>query len=623
MNRWRSHLRSAGAALALGGRAAGGRAAIVLILTVVASTAPVLAAWCTKLVIDGLTSGAASPARLMTFVAVAAGIAAAGTVLGYATGFLTLRMQNLIILHVQDGLYDRINKFVGLRQFENPAFADRLRLAEDAAKDAPAVLALFAVTTVRSAVTLITFAGVLIAIWPPMALLLAIVTAVAATAQLKLAQRQAHVAQATMATQRRQLMYQLLLTDLRSAKEIRLFGVGGLFRSRMIDALRSATEAELRVQRRSSLLQSMMALLGAVATAAGSVIVIYRAALGTLTAGDLTLFIAAATAVQGAAFSVISQLQVAVRSTQLFSNYLEVIKAPPDLPDGTAEPGPLTTAIVLEDVWFRYDPDGPWILEGVHLDIQAGQAVGLVGLNGAGKSTLVKLLCRFYDPERGRITWDGTDIRDFNAAGLRRRVGATFQDFQTYDMSLSDNIGMGDFDRLDDRPGIRRAAALAGIDDTVMALPCQYDTLLSRVFFNDSTGDRGVQLSGGQNQRVALARALMRSDADLLILDEPSSGLDAEAEHALHETMRADRAGRTSLLISHRLGALREADLIAVLSDGVIAEQGTHDELMARRGAYAELFALQAANYQDTRVLANDLPEGFEFTISMPIGGGS
>lgn len=620
MTGWRGHFRTAGAALALGGLAAGGLAAGVLVLTAVAGAAPAVTAWLTKLAIDDLTgAGVTDTQRVVMLASAAAGIAGVGVVLGYAAGFLTLRMQNAITLYVQERLYDRVNKFIGLRQFEDPRFADQLRLAEDAAKDAPGVLAQFLITTVRSTVAVAGFIAVLLAIWAPMALLLLAVAGVALAAQLSLARRQADIAQATMATQRRQFMYQHLLTDLRAAKETRLFGLGNLFQGRMLHALRHTTDAELGVQRRSTVIQSALAALGALVAALGSAVVVYRAAKGQLTAGDLILFVAATAAVQGAVFGVISQLQVAVSSTRLFTNYLEVMNASPDLTDGSATPGPLRQGIELRDVWFRYDPGGPWILRGLDLTIQAGQAIGLVGVNGAGKSTLVKLLCRFYDVERGQITWDGTDIRQFSVDELRRRIGVTFQDFQTYDLTAAENIGIGDLEHLTDRQRVRRAAEMAGIDEAVSALPAGYDTLLSRIFFDDGTGDTGVQLSGGQNQRLALARTLMRSDADLLILDEPSSGLDAAAEHELHETMRQHRSNRTSLLISHRLGALRNAGTIAVLDDGVIAELGSHDELMAHDGIYATLFSLQAADYQDHRVGAAEVFE--EFTISVPIGG--
>jgi ATP-binding cassette subfamily B protein len=357
--------------------------------------------------------------------------------------------------------------------------------------------------------------------------------------------------------------------------------------------------------------------LGTLVAALGSAAVVYRAARGQLTAGDLVLFIAGTAAVQAAVLGVISQLQPAVSSTRLFTNYLAVMNAPADLHDGVIEPSTPRVAIEFRDVWFRYNADGPWILRGLSLTIEAGQATGLVGVNGAGKSTLVKLLCRFYDPERGRITWDGVDIRQMSVEGLRRRLAVTFQDFQTYDLTAAENIGIGDLTHLGDRQRVRQAAQTAGIDQAVSALPSGYDTLLSRIFFDGGTGSAGVQVSGVHHQRLALARALLRCDADLLILDEPSAGLDASAEHELLETLRQHRSGRTSLLISHRLGALRHATSIAVLQDGVIAQSGTHDELMTRNGIYATLFSLQAADYQDHRAGAagEEIFEKFTITV--------
>jgi ATP-binding cassette subfamily B protein len=218
-----------------------------------------------------------------------------------------------------------------------------------------------------------------------------------------------------------------------------------------------------------------------------------------------------------------------------------------------------------------------------------------------------------YDPERGGIYWDGIDIRDLSPSDFRTRIGTVLQDFMDYDLTAAENIGMGDLGRLDDRPAIRRAAAQAGIDGSLSELPRGYDTMLSRAFFglkDKQDPETGVVLSGGQWQRVAVARGLMRADRDLLILDEPSSGLDAEAEHAIHQQLSTIRKGRTSLLISHRLGSVRDADTILVLSGGRIAEQGTHQELMATRGEYHRLFRLQASGY--TR--AGDAPGGTDRT---------
>jgi ATP-binding cassette subfamily B protein len=257
--------------------------------------------------------------------------------------------------------------------------------------------------------------------------------------------------------------------------------------------------------------------------------------------------------------------------------------------------------IEFRDIWFRYQPTSDWVLRGASFEIPHRAAVGLVGLNGAGKSTLVKLLCRMYDPQRGQILWDGDDLANLDPAAVRARIGAVFQDFMTYDLTARENIGLGEPNRLGDDAAIRHAADIAGIHDDIVALPRGYDTTLSRVHFPDDGDDRDTALlSGGQWQRLALARAFLR-DAELLILDEPSSGLDAAAEAAVHERLRTLRRGRTSLLISHRLGTLRDADRLVVIESGVVAQEGTHDELVAAGGTYARLFALQARAYQAAR----------------------
>ena len=213
----------------------------------------------------------------------------------------------------------------------------------------------------------------------------------------------------------------------------------------------------------------------------------------------------------------------------------------------------------------------------------------------------MKLLCRFYDPTRGRILWDGVDLRQLDVDRLRERIGAVFQDFMAYDLSAADNIGLGDVAALHDRPRIVAAATRAGCDDFLQALPRGYDTLLTRVYMDPADRDdpsTGVVLSGGQWQRVAFARALMRADCDLLILDEPQSGLDAAAEYETGLALREHREGRTSVLISHRLSAVRDADTTVVLSGGEVIEVGTHPGLLAAGGPYARLFTLQAAGYQ-------------------------
>jgi ATP-binding cassette, subfamily B, bacterial len=310
------------------------------------------------------------------------------------------------------------------------------------------------------------------------------------------------------------------------------------------------------------------------------------------------LFMSAVAGVQNGLSELVGKIGTTLEAVKMFQRYLEVMALPSDLPSGELTAPDLRGSIRFEDVWFRYRPDGPWVLRGVSFEVAVGTSLAIVGVNGAGKSTLVKLLCRFYEPERGRIRWDGIDLRELTPESLRLRLAATFQDFMTYDLNVRDNIGVGDLSRMDDLPAIRAAAERADIDDAATRLPQGYDTMLSRIFFGDADEEPGVMFSGGQWQRVALARSLMRNRADVLVLDEPSSGLDAEAEYRIHTTLREFRQGRTSLLISHRLGTLRDADHIVVLDDGVITEQGDHDELMAHDGVYARLFTIQGQGYQ-------------------------
>ncbi|MEV6520642.1 ABC transporter ATP-binding protein [Longispora sp. NPDC051575] len=592
--------RAVRAALLTGWAAAGIRGVAVLAVGAAVSGLPVLAAWAGKLLIDGL-NGPARPASELAWLAAAAALlggAAAGA--GYLTGYLTAWLRTRIGLHVEQRLYRAASGLRGLRVLEDPAFQDRFRLAEGTAQHAPGACVAFLLTSVRAVLGSAGFLVLVLAVWPPMAVMLALAAVPHLLAQWGMARRFARTAEETMTARRSRFMYQGLQTELAGAAEHRLYGLGDLFHARMTRASLEVSGADLRVQRRMTLTQGGLALLSAVTLAAGSAAVVFRAAGGHLTAGDVVLFLSAVAGLQAAVSGVGTQLADAAQAVRLFRHYLDVVDAPPDLVDGTGTPDPLRRSVEFRDVWFRYDADGPWVLRGLNLTIPAGRATGLAGVNGAGKSTLISLLCRLYDPERGEIRWDGTDIRTYAIDGLRGRIGVTFQDFMAYDLTVAENIGVGDVARLDDRPAIERAAGLAGAATTIEGLRDGYRTLLSRIFVGETGDGRGVALSGGQRQRVALARSLMRDDADLLILDEPNSGLDAVSEHQIHEILRRHRSGRTSLLVSHRLNTLREADRIVVLEAGRVIEEGTHPELVDAGGRYAELFALQAAGYAET-----------------------
>ncbi|MFC0030257.1 ABC transporter ATP-binding protein [Micromonospora chaiyaphumensis] len=585
-------------ALGLGWRASRWLTAAEFGTAIAQGAAAVLLAWLSKLLIDDVASGNFDRAFRLGACFALTGIVVA--VLGQLDQYVTPMLRRRIALEVQRTLFAKVNSFVGLAPLENPRLYDSLRLAQQAGESAPQQTTNGLAGTVGGLVRLAGFVAALYVLWPPMVVLTVLAAVPVVVVDLRLAGGRAGMHLVTSPGYRRRLFYQMLLTDRAAAMEGRLFGTGPFLYGRMLDATRQTNRTEDAFERRVFRLRAGSALLSGLVTAIGLLLAVHRAAAGHLTQGDVMLFVAAVAGVQVALLGTAAQLVSAYEALLMFGTYREVLAAPPDLPvaDGTLEP--LSDGIEFRDVWFRYD-DGPWVLRGVSFTVAFGSAVGLVGENGAGKSTIVKLLCRFYDPQRGEIRWNGVDIRSVRPELLRARLGVVFQDFVRYDLTAAENIGLGALDALDDRSRITAAARLVDAHPFLTRLPSGYDTLLSRVFFvneRDAAG-AGTTLSGGQWQRVALARSVMRTEADLLILDEPSSGLDARAEHSVHTALRTYRHGRTSLLISHRLGTLRDADRIVVLDAGRVVEAGSHDELISRHGTYARLFALQADGYRD------------------------
>jgi ATP-binding cassette subfamily B protein len=260
-------------------------------------------------------------------------------------------------------------------------------------------------------------------------------------------------------------------------------------------------------------------------------------------------------------------------------------------PDARKFPAPIRAGFRFEDVGFRYEGADRWAVRHLDFTLHAGEVLALVGENGAGKTTLVKLLARLYDPDEGRILLDGHDLREYDLADLRANIGVIFQDFVRYHLTAAENIAVGRIEARADRARIKAAGSSSLADEVIEKLPLGYDQMIGKRF------KTGVDLSAGEWQKVAIARAYMRN-AQLLILDEPTASLDARSEFEVFQRFKELAIGKTAVLISHRFSSVRMADRILVLAGGEIEEVGTHDQLLARRGRYAELFELQAAGYR-------------------------
>lgn len=606
----RPSLRLTRDAWALCWRASAPLTLVQLAVALLIGLVPAAVAWQTKLLVDSLVAGRPGGSALLW----AAGLSTAGlagAIEPRLTTYVQSEHRRRIDRLLQDRLYTALDRFQGLSRFENPEFLDRLRLCTqaDGTMIAPATTGLF--STGRSVVTLLSLLATLYLLSPVIAGIVLLGSVPTLAIQIRLSRRRAKMYVALTPAHRRKYFYFNLTTDVQAAKEIRLLGTGRFFKERLLHELHTIQAGERNVDQNEFRAQTLLAGVTASVAAAGLLWAVSAATAGRLSAGDVTAFVAAVAGTQAGLAMLVNSVAAAHHALLMFAHHAEVTGLPDDLAPVPASVSASSSAalpalrrgIELRDVWFRYDDDHPWVLRGVDLTIPYGRATAVVGLNGAGKTTLVKLLCRLYDPTRGTISWDGVDIRGVPPAELRQRLGVLFQDFMEYDFTAADNIGIGDLPALADRERIESAATTAGAHAIVKGLPHGYDTLLSRIFFAESEKDdpdTGVALSGGQWQRLAMARTFMRDDRDLLILDEPSAGLDAQAEYEIHQQLQRHRAGRTSLLISHRLSAIRDAAQIVVLADGRVAERGSHHELVTGDGTYAQLFALQASGYATT-----------------------
>ncbi len=500
---------------------------------------------------------------------------------------MTLLIQSKVMTHASR---------LDLPFFEDSASYDLLRQAGQEVQVRPLTMIGSAFGLIQTVVTFATMIGLLVTLNPALALLAVVAPLPAFITDAKYGKR-GYVISVLTSPMRRRMQYlnDLVATDT-YAKEVKLFGLAPFLIRRFRLLADTFYARQRRLITRRYLAGMALASISTLASTATYGYVTFAAVSGRLSLGDMTMYAVAATSVQTSVQALFQGI-TGIYENNLYLDILYRLFAVPARIVAPPQPHPLPKrlrgSILFDHVSFCYPGSTTRILDDVSVAIPPGRMLALVGRNGAGKSTMIKLLCRFYDPDDGRILLDGIDIRDLDPAELRKRIGALFQDHISYQATVAENIGLGDVDHIDDMARIKTAAASAGADGLITGLPHGYDTPIGKWF------DQGVNLSGGERQTIALARAFMRN-ARILVLDEPSAALDANAEHELFGRLRNLADGRTTIYVSHRFSTVRQADHIVVLDGGKVDEQGTHDDLMAAGGAYAQMFTLQAEAYLAT-----------------------
>ena len=562
-----------------------------------------------KLIIDlvvGLVSGTPLPPRfgvtpleeLWWLVAIEFALAGVGELLARASALVEGLLGDLVANRTSIQLMEHAAS-LDLEQLENSEIYDQLeRARRQTVGRIGLVTGLLA--AVQDLVTLVSLAVAIMVYVPWLLLLLALAVLPSFLGESRFAAL-SYSLLFSWTEERRQLDYLRYIgaSDV-SAKEVKLFGLAPFLVGRYADLSQEYYEANKHLALRRAVVSSLLALLGTLGYYGAYAAILWltlqkhQSPAGPFTIGVLT-FLAASfrqsrDLIQRTLLTVSQLVEQSLYLEDLFS-FLAVEPRIRSRAGAMPVPNPLVEGFVFEDVGFHYPGQERWAVRHLSFRLRPGERMALVGENGAGKTTLAKLLARLYDPSEGRILLDGRDLREYDVESLRRAVGVIFQDFFRYDFTIAENIAVGHIARREDEPAIASAAERSLADSVVARFPARYQQLLGRRF------EGGVDLSGGEWQKVALARAYLR-EAQLLILDEPTAALDARAEYEVFQRFAELTGGRMAVLISHRFSTVRMADRILVLQGGELREEGTHDELVALGGLYAELFQLQAAGYR-------------------------
>ena len=564
-----------------------GALALVLVLTVVSALLPVLAAWAGREIIDIIAGPDPGAPVLWAWVAVEAACAVGIGLSGRTSAVIRTIFKAHLAHAVQVQILDKASR-LRIADFEHSSFYDQLVRAQREASSRPLYLVSRTLGGLRQMITLASVGLLLWSFSPGAVLMLALAALPALFVEARFSGKAFRLSNRHAPETREKNWLMLLLTREDFVREVKLLGIEDWVVARHQSIFDAVFSADRRLSIARGVWSAGIGLLGTGALYATYAWIVLETARGRITLGEMTMYTVLFRQGQGALSGVLLAGAGFFEDQLYLTNLFGFLDAPERGPARTVSVGPEPDGgLRLDRVTFQYPGSEAPVLRDIDLHIQPGERVVIVGENGSGKSTLFKLLAGIYAPTEGRALLDGVDLARWDRGALRAKMSVMAQDFVRFQLSVADNVGLGDLSSLGDLGRLQEASEAARCHRFISELPRGYQTRLGHWF------DDGTELSGGQWQRIALARALNRRGVDYLLLDEPTAALDPQAECDIMRDISAFRPGSAVVFISHRLSTVRNADRILVLRGGRLIEQGSHERLVRQRGEYVRLFSRQ------------------------------